>query len=389
MSPFEPRSERIRREKWERKIAKQRWPRAKRQQRLRRRREIHSRSVVVFGLFSPFDLALLGLALLWQRGEFLLVRYVLAWLVVTLAQPRPGSKKWSSRQAVISITVLMLPGFGSLMAFYWSTRRVRLQGAWQDLPTEQKAYHSPIDWGGMIDVVPMIDVLDSTDSQFKKQVLVKAQMMGHPVQTQVVRKGLEDPDPEVRYYAASLLSRVEAVHVDRVRRLEKQIENEPEQSTLWNHLAEEYKSIIEQDVVEQELRTFYLEKRLAALDQSLSLEPHQPRIGIERARTLLELGWVDEAESEANRWIAKVETFRNTGLVDLEQVDKVEPEANRLLANGNSLKDSALSVLVEVAFARNDQALLEMYMEQVQEADALPQHLQGLFSLWRSGEVDV
>ncbi|MGZ4032494.1 MAG: tetratricopeptide repeat protein, partial [Tumebacillaceae bacterium] len=319
-----------------------------------RTRGLHVRSIAVFGVFSVLDLVVFTLALVWESWQLLLLRVVLAWGAVLLAQPLKKWVFWSSRQALTSITLLLLPVLGSLIAFYWSTRRTNPQGAWQDMPEEKRSRRSVVDLGGVIDVVPMIDVLDSDDSVRKKKALVKAQLMGSHVQTSIVRKGLEDADPEVRYYAASLLARLDAVHANRVRQVEKRLAKDEQNPLLWNALALAYKNILEQDIAEEELSLFYQEKRLAALDRSLSLNNRQPLAGIERAEALFALGRVEEAEMEAQRW----------------------------LAVGDEWNDRAIAVLIEVAFQRNDQEKLEQYLEMVQEISHVPQHLQGLIRLW-------
>jgi polysaccharide biosynthesis protein PelE len=363
MSTFEPRSEKFRKAQEAKRREKRRQQNAMRKEKQRQKKErsqgLHTRSIAVFGVFALLDGVVFALALAWTSSVLLLLRFLLAWGAVYLAQPVKGRVKWSSRQALTSITLLLLPLIGSLIALYWSTRRSEPQGAWMDMPAEPRGRRTVIDLGGVIDVVPMIDVLDSDDSARKKRALVKAQLMGSQVQTSIVRKGLEDSDPEVRYYAASLLSRVEAVHANRVRQVEKRLAEDQDNPLLWNALALAYKNIVEQDVVEQELRLFYQEKRLDALDHSLFLERWQPLASIERAEALFALERVDESEEEAQRW----------------------------LNAGEEWNDRAVAVMIEVAYLRNDQVRLELYLQMVQDVSHVPQHLQGLTRLWQQREV--
>ncbi|TCP59332.1 hypothetical protein EV586_101548 [Tumebacillus sp. BK434] len=318
----------------------------------------HQRSIVLFALFGVLDVVLFILALqgaVW----LLLVRGGLALLFAHFAQPISSLRPWSSRQALTALTCFLMPGIGGLMAAYWSTRVTKVQGAWQDVPVAQDVYRSPIDWGGVLDVVPMIDVLEGGDPQRKKSVLLQAQSMQSGIQVPVVRKALDDADPEVRYYGASLLSRAEAVHSLQIRKLESELEYKPDDVELWNQLAGEYGQIIEEGIAGAELSRFYLDKRLAVLDQSLRLEPDQPTAGVEQAQTLFQLGRYDEAEQLAVLWYEK---------------------------SGGAHADRAIGVLMQIAFERNDQQRLAELAERVSDGQNLPEAVRGLIQLWKGGE---
>ncbi|ASS75230.1 hypothetical protein CIG75_09715 [Tumebacillus algifaecis] len=318
----------------------------------------HLRSIVVFAMFAVLDVLLFVLAL-QGMAWLLILRGALALLTAHLAQPISSLRPWSSRQALIALTCFLMPGVGGLMAVYWSTRVTKVQGAWMDVPTAQEAYRSPIDWGGVLDVVPLIDVLEGSDPKRKKGALLQAQSMQSEIQVPVVRIALDDDDPEVRYYGASLLSRAEAVHSIRIRQLERELESKPEDVETWNKLAEEYGQIIEGGIAGAELSRFYLDKRIGVLNQSLSLDPDQPNVGIEKAQTLFLLNADEEAEQEAKRW--------------LETSD-------------SDVTDRALGVLIQIAYQRNDQQSLVRAVQQVSDRNQLSEAVRGLVHLWEGGE---
>jgi hypothetical protein len=318
----------------------------------------HLRSIVLFALFAVVDVILFVL-MLWGMVWLLPVRMVLALLTAHLAQPISAVRPWSSRQALTALTCMLMPGIGGMMAAFWSTRVTKVQGAWQDVPVAQEVYRSNIDWNGVLDVVPLIDVLEGVDPKRKKTVLLHAQSMRSEIQVPVVRKALDDPDPEVRYYGASLLSRAEAVHSQRIRELEKVLVDEPHNVGVWNKLADEYGAIIKEGIAGEELARFYLDKRLEVLNRSLKLDPHQPETGIEKAQTLFLLGRWDEAESEAKKWLTK---------------------------GSREDADRARGVLIELAFERNHQQMLVQLIGEVEDARRLPDHVRGLVQLWEQGE---
>lgn len=318
----------------------------------------HQRSIVLFALFGVLDILLFILAL--QGAAWLLVvRGGLALLFAHFAQPISSLRPWSSRQSLTALTCFLLPGIGGFMAAYWSTRVTKVQGAWQDVPVAQDAYRSPIDWSGVLDVVPMIDVLEGNDPQRKKSVLLQAQSMPGGIQVPVVRKALDDADPEVRYYGASLLSRAEAVHSMHIRKLESELESRPDDVEIWNKLADEYRQIIEKGIAGAELSRFYLDKRLGVLNRSLSLAPDQPMAGVERAQTLFLLDRFDEAEQVALNW------YENSAGVHA---------------------DRALGVLMQIAYERNDQQRLVELAGLVSDGENLPDAVRGLVQLWEGGE---
>ncbi len=315
----------------------------------------HLRSIILFALFAVVDLFLFVFAL--QGMVWLLfLRAAFALLVAHLAQPISEIQPWSSRQALTALTCFLLPGIGGLIAALWSTQVTRVQGAWQDVPVAQEVYRSSIDWGGVLDVVPLIDVLEGQDAQKKKRVLLQAQSMSSKIQVPVVRKALDDPDPEVRYYGASLLSRAEAAHSAQIRRLEKRLERMPEDVDAWNELATEYELIIEEGIAGAELSHFYLDKRLSVLKRSLFLNPDQPQVGIEKAQTLFFLKRYQEAEAEAKLWLGQRQA---------------------------ETADRARGVLIQLAYEQNDQELLIRLVREVTDVHHLPDFMQGLVQLWR------
>jgi polysaccharide biosynthesis protein PelE len=317
----------------------------------------HLRSVLVYGWFGVADLILFVLALRTGRLEWLLARYVLVIPAMFLAQPTRRRQPWSSRQSMIAWTALLVPGVGCLFAAFWSSRKVNPQGAWQDVPVAQEAYRSRVDWSGVLDVMPLIDVLEGQDPVRKKEALLRIQTMRSAVEVSVVRQALDDDDPEVRYYAASLLSYVEKVNTTRISKLEARLADDPEDVEAWNKLAAEYGGIIAKGIAGEELSRFFLEKRLAALDRSLALERDQPLTSIERADTLLALGRSAEAVVVASSWV--------TGF-------------------GSEVADAARAVLIRAAYERQDQRELRRLLGEVADVERLPEEVRGLARLWHT-----
>jgi len=347
---IETRKQRKRRVQRAERAAEQAQGRVKRDERHRYR---HVRSVLVFGLFAWCDLGLFIWALRAERLEPLLVRAVLAILAAYVAQPVSRREPWAARQALAAAMMVLIPT-GGLMALYWSWRRTIPSGSWSDVPTVPDLYRSPLHWEGVLDVVPLIDVLDSEDATYKKSVLLQVQTMRSPVEISVVRKALDDPEPEVRYYAASLLSHEEAAHMERIRRLEQQTDLHPQAPQAWHDLALEYGELIRAGIAGQELSRFFQEKRLAALDRSLALDPHAAHVAVERAESLLALGQLASAEQAA------------TAVVD---------------ATSGAVADRARGVLMGLAWMRDDQQQLLALARQVKHLAALPDEVRGLAAL--------
>lgn len=321
----------------------------------------HVRSVVLFGLFGCFDLALFWAALQEASLLLLLLRTTMMLAVVYLVQPSTNIRPWSSRQALTAFAAIFLPGAGSFVAAFWSWQVTRVQGAWQDVPVSPPLYRSQIDWNEVLDVVPLIDVLNGDDTERKKRTLLHLQTMRSAIEAKVVRQALADPDPEVRYYAASLLSHAEAVHTSRINNIDRELKRNPDEPALWNDLAAEYRALIDEGIAGDELGRFYQEKRLLALERSLALEPKQPLAGLEKANVLFALGHVEEAEQEARRWLS-------THTAPL-------------------ILDRARAVLIKTAYARGDQEELKRHARAVQEMEHLPEDVRGLVELRQQKEM--
>jgi len=325
----------------------------------KRGREVrHVRSAALFALFAVIDVALFALCLSLENLLLWAVRPLVGLLFTFAAQPASERQPWSSRQALIALTAVLMP-LGGVLAFFWSLRVTKPNGAWTDVPLQQKPYRSPIDWEGVLDVVPLIDVLDSDDAAYKKNVLLQVQTTRSPVEVSVVRRALDDRDPEVRYYAAGLLNHTEASYSNRIRRLEGELEEHSGETEVWNLLAQAYGEIIQSGIAGTELSRFYLEKRFGVLQKSLELQPDQPETGIETAQTLLALGRTSEAETAARRW----------------------------LDAGGELSDLARGVLVEVAYQERDLYFLRTLALEVEDPAHLPERLQGVVRLVKQGEV--
>ncbi|HEU4964655.1 MAG TPA: hypothetical protein VFV52_12485 [Bacilli bacterium] len=321
----------------------------------------HLRSIFLFGWFGFVDLALLVFALRTATLWPLVLRTALMLLVLYLAQPFSSVRPWSSRQALIGFNALLMPGVGSFVAAFWSSQVGNLQGAWQDMPKQLPVYRSAIDWNDVLDVVPLIDVLEGEDTALKKRTLLHLQTMRSSIEAKVVRQALSDADPEVRYYAASLLSHAEAVHTARINDIERELDRRPEDATLWNELAAVYRALIVQDIAGAELNRFYQEKRWLALERSLRLQPEQPMIGLQKADALFALGRIEEAEGEAMHWLS---TY-------------IAPQ----------ILDRARAVLIRVAYARGDQEGVREWVRGVQDPAHLPDDVRGLVELRRSKGV--
>ncbi|MCX7568888.1 hypothetical protein OS242_02795 [Tumebacillus sp. DT12] len=322
----------------------------------RRQAKRHARSVVGFALWGLVDLGLTVAAL--QAGSVwpLAVRYPLTFAVAAWVQPFSEEKPWSARQSLTAWTAVLIPGLGSWIAAAWSLMISRPQGAWQDVPVALETYRSSIDWGGVLDVVPLIDVLDSPDPVRKKNTLLQIQTMRSAIEVSVVRRALDDEDPEVRYYAAGLLNYAENVHSSRIAKLEERLSEDPEDIGAWNDLSDEYAAIIREGIAGEELSQFFLEKRLMVLEQSLRLDPMQPVAGIAKAETLFQLGRLDEAEWTASEWISDED---------------------------GRMADAARAVLMRAAYQRGDQELLETLMGAVQDVDRLPEEVRDTVRFWR------
>jgi hypothetical protein len=319
----------------------------------------HLPSIIGFSCFVPIDIFLF-VTLLYREAWWLIVlRMVLAGLVVYLAQPVSRNQVWSSRQTMISWTVLLMPGLGSVIGAVWSLIPSRPQGAWEDVPVTSETYQSKVDWGVLVDTVPLIDVLKDGEVNQKKEMLLYSRDLENKIDVSIVRHGLVDQDPSVRYYAASLLNQAEAVHTAEITRLERLLSEDRINTDAWNRLAEEYRAFIDEGIAGGELGRFYQEKRLYALEQSLTINPHQTLPAIQRAEAFLALGKWEEAKQVATSWLTSSE------------------------------RDRALGVLLAVAYEQNDQWEINRLSFMIKNLEALLPDVRGLVELYRERRKGV
>ncbi|MFC4767069.1 tetratricopeptide repeat protein [Effusibacillus consociatus] len=277
----------------------------------------------------------------------------LAGTAVYFAQPFSNKEIWSSRQAMISFTVLLLPGFGGVIGAVWSCIATRPTGAWEDVPVDSNLTRSKIDWENALEVVPIVDVLTDGGVNQKKRILLYSRDLSSKVNVPVTRLALADPDPEVRYYAAGLINRTETLYLAEITRLEKIVlenENDPQ---AWNSLADAYHAMVAEGISGDELGRFYKEKRLRTLERSLSINSHQPLTAVRRAETLLSLGRQREAV-----------------------------EAVRDLVHSTE-RDRALGVLLSAAYDQNDQSEIDRLASMIKDPEKLPIELRGLVDLYK------
>ncbi|WP_028402785.1 tetratricopeptide repeat protein [Ectobacillus panaciterrae] len=327
-----------------------------------RKREIslrHLPSIIVFSCFVPVDIFLFATLLYTEIWWLIPLRMILAGFGVYLAQPVSRTQVWSSRQTMISWTVLLLPGLGSVIGVVWSLIPSHPYGAWEDVPVTSETYQSKVDWGALVDMVPLIDVLTDGEVNQKKEMLLYSQELEDKINVPIVRHGLVDQDPSVRYYAASLINQAEAVHTAEITRLERLLSEGQANTDAWNRLAEEYWSLVDEGIAGEELGRFYQEKRLYALEQSLAINPHQPLTAIQQAEAFLALGRWKESMQVAANWLTSPE------------------------------RDRALGVLLAVAYEQNDQWEINRLSLMVKNLEALRSDVRGLVELYRERRKDV
>lgn len=153
-------------------------------------------------------------------------------------------------------------------------------------------------------LAPMVDILRSNAPVAEKRVAIEAlARLETPESVSILRDALSEPSVEVRFYAASVLSRLEERLASRLRSLEEDIASRRRTDPAVElEIARSYLDYAYYGLAEGVRRTTYLQRglkhALVALGQNAGVEGL-----LVVGRCYLELGHFDEAEESFTEYL--------------------------------------------------------------------------------------
>ncbi len=121
---------------------------------------------------------------------------------------------------------------------------------------------------------PLLDSAHDPDPEVRKKAIRQIAERKTPFSVQTLLRMLEDEDEEVRLYAASELDRIEGEMQRRIYLLRETLRMEGPSAKNRFRLASAYTEYVQLLLRSPELRTFFLKKALALLEENLSDHPN-------------------------------------------------------------------------------------------------------------------
>jgi|GEM_PF-1591034 tetratricopeptide (TPR) repeat protein len=122
---------------------------------------------------------------------------------------------------------------------------------------------------------PLLDVVHDPDPDVRKEAIRKIAERRMPFSIRTLREMLLDRDEEVRLYAASELERLEGDMHRKMYKLQRALELQPEQPHLKFELARSYVEYAYLFLESEPLRRFFLQKAIFLLDQIIRQHPDE------------------------------------------------------------------------------------------------------------------
>lgn len=187
-----------------------------------------------------------------------------------------------------------------------------------------------------LDLESFVDILNGTDLDLKRSVIEKLSDDDKKDNIQLLQKALQDPDPEIRFYASTSLKKIEENFHKYLLAIQKELQFKPDSLDQNLLLGKEYFRFARSGLLDQTSTRFYHEQALETLEKALALEPNNIQALIETGKAYLQLELYDRSldcleraySIDQDNW--QILIWRCEVYFQLKQYDKIQSDCERL-----------------------------------------------------------
>ncbi len=207
--------------------------------------------------------------------------------------------------------------------------------------------------GGDSTITPYVDIMEGDDSPLKRATINKVIQHPGPSSHLILHTGLNDKDPDVRFYAASALIILNDTFINEFREIQRKISEEPENPLHHLNLATAYDRYCSWDLPGEEDMENYREKMVSSYRQAWALDSNNINAMIGLTKALISRSDYEEAENILERGLKKYPNSLNLVLQQLillfnrKEIKKLRQLAKEYLKR---FPNSALEIQEAVAF---------------------------------------
>ena len=238
------------------------------------------------GLFFLFNLNLQIYLLQYQSVPALLAVFLIP-LILTLVYHHYASvKEVKTLLNFYKLSLLLLGPFasgGAVLMIVISPKKQLIEAYREFItaeavfsPSERMVLDLNIDYpdSGAFDITPYVDIMESDNSLMKRSTINK--VVQHPGRNSrfILDIGLQDEDPDIRFYAASALIILNDSFIQEFRTLQKKISEQPHDPQLYLDLALAYDRYCTWNLPEVEDMTRFWDKIENAYTKTLKIAPN-------------------------------------------------------------------------------------------------------------------
>lgn len=122
-----------------------------------------------------------------------------------------------------------------------------------------------------MELQPIVDIFHGQDNELKREAIGLAKVMRDPSTTNALKKALNDPDLEIKIFAAQTLSALEKDFFRDIEEACDQIDQAPSDAEGYKRLAEVYVRYCESGLLDKSLKEYYLRLALEKFKKCLTL----------------------------------------------------------------------------------------------------------------------
>lgn len=222
------------------------------------------------------------------------------------------------------IVILLLPVLGAGLACLMQVLRgtltwMNLVGDYRDIVRRKSVQ---IDMGTsvaltaerireQIDVTPIVEIIDSDNFLKKRQAIERLSRRHSPKSVAMLKRALQDPHPDIRFYASVALVQIEGKMAKWVKDAEQEAAANPDSAIARKDLGNRYHEYIYMGLLDKAMKADYSLRAMQCYRESITIDPSQPDLLVRMARTSLEnrdipgaLDFLDRAVSEDSGFLA-------------------------------------------------------------------------------------
>ncbi|HIC90952.1 MAG TPA: hypothetical protein EYP21_02605 [Syntrophaceae bacterium] len=241
-------------------------------------------------VFLGILLEAIGIIVLYRDNSFQGLRvyilvHLMASFIVAMGFSTFGMENRDKRPnlfiLIICVTIPILGPFGVYLPVILHKTLLRKKGLVDEIEKAMKTEMTPVyslpspNLTQFIveemELQPMVDIFHGQDSELKRGAIDLAKVMRDPSAINTLKKALNDPNLEIKIFAAQTLSTLEKDFFKNIEWARDQIHQAPSDAQGYKRLAEIYVRYCESGLIDKALEEYYLGLALMGFKKCLSL----------------------------------------------------------------------------------------------------------------------